>query len=171
MSAFYKRQEFLLPASGARIAVSLFVALLLNWLPWSGIALALRPDFVALALLYWCVHEPTRIGIGIAWVVGILADVGDASLFGQHALAYSVMAFAAVVLHRRVQMLDLWHQALQMFPVLLLGSVIYAAVHWQVRGYVEWIYFLGCAVSALSWIPLSLLLQVFRRSHSEPNTL
>jgi rod shape-determining protein MreD len=73
--------------------LSLFVAVMLNWLPWHGWALVLRPDFVALVLLYWCTHKPHRVGIGIAWLVGIFADVADASLFGQHALAYSVLAF------------------------------------------------------------------------------
>jgi rod shape-determining protein MreD len=163
MSAFSRQPEFSPRASRVRIALSVFIALLLNWLPWSGMGLALRPDFVALVLLYWCVHEPSRVGVGIAWAVGILADVGDASLLGQHALAYSVMAFAARLLHRRIQMLNVWHQALQIFPVLLLGYAIYAVVHWQAHGYVVWLYFLGCAVSALAWVPLSVLLRAFRR--------
>lgn len=171
MSAFPRHQEFLLPASNTFIAASLFVALMLNWLPWSGIGLALRPDFVALVLLYWCTHKPFRVGIGIAWTVGILADVADASLFGQHALAYSVLAFAAGALHRRMQMLDLRQQMLQILPVLLLTYATYAAVHWQVRGYVEWIYFIGCAVSVLLWIPLTLLLQALRHPRPDPDTL
>ncbi|MDR2195874.1 MAG: rod shape-determining protein MreD [Gallionellaceae bacterium] len=166
-----RRQEFIAPARGRRIAITLFVALLLNWLPWNGIGLALRPDFVALVLLYWCMREPARVGIGIAWLVGIFADVGDASLFGQHALAYSVMAFGAYVLHRRVQMLSLRQQTLQVFPVLLLAYLIYAAVHWQVRGYLDWTYFLGCVVSAALWAPASLLLRAFCRPRSDPNTL
>ena len=80
-TAFPKDREFLLPASPLFIALSLFVALLLDWLPWSGIWLTLRPDFVALVLLFWCTHKPHRIGIGIAWAMGILSDVADASLF------------------------------------------------------------------------------------------
>jgi rod shape-determining protein MreD len=166
-----RHQEFSLPASGTRIALSLLIALVLNWLPWSGIGLALRPDFVALVLLHWRLREPARVGIAVAWAMGILADVGDVSLLGQHALAYSVMAFAAGLLHRRMQTLHGWHLALQIFLILLLGYAIYAAVQWQVRGQVEWRYFLGCAVSALLWTPLSLLLQKFRRPRANPSTL
>jgi len=171
MSNFPKDQEFLLPADNAFIALSLLAALLLNWLPWHGVWLALRPDFVALVLLYWCTHKPFRIGIGMAWMVGIFADVADASLFGQHALAYTVLAFGGVVLHRRMQMFDLRQQTLQIFPVLLLAYVVYTLVHWQLHGYVAWSYFLGCVTSALLWIPLTLLLQVMRVPRADPDDL
>lgn len=171
MIGFPKDQEFLLPASNTFIALSLLCALLLNWLPWGGILLALHPDFVALVLLYWCTHKPYRVGIGMAWVMGVFADVADASLFGQHALAYTVLAFGGIVLHRRMQMFDLRQQTLQIFPVLLLSYVAYAMVHWQLNGYIAWTYFLGSIVSALMWTPLTLLLQVVRLPHSDPDDL
>ena len=171
MSEFPKDQEFLLPASNTFIVLSLVVALLFNWLPWKGIWLALRPDFVALVLLYWCIHKPYRVGIGTAWLMGIFADVADASLFGQHALAYSVLAFGGIVLHRRMQMFDLRLQALQIFPVLLLSYLAYAAVHWQLHGYVAWGYFLGSIVSSLLWAPLTIMLQTLRRPPSDPDKL
>jgi rod shape-determining protein MreD len=172
MSADFPRdQEFLLPANTWFIALSLFVAILLNWLPWSGWGLILRPDFVALVLLYWCTHKPHRVGIGIAWTVGILTDVADASLFGQHALAYAVLAFGGTVLHRRIQMFDLRQQTMQIFPLMLICYTTYAVVHWQVRGIIVWEYFFGCVVSAAMWIPLTLLLQKLRRPRSAPNEL
>ena len=165
--AFPKDREFLLPASPLFIALSLFVALLLDWLPWSGIWLTLRPDFVALVLLFWCTHKPHRIGIGIAWAMGILADVADASLFGQHALAYAVLAFGGIVLHRRVQMFDLRQQTMQIFPLILAAYAVYALVQWQLHGYIAWEYFSGSVTSTLLWAPLTLLLQVLRRPHVE----
>lgn len=168
---FPKDQEFLLPASGPFIALSLFVAVMLNWLPWSGWGLVLRPDFVGLVLLYWCTHKPYRVGIGIAWVVGIFADVADASLFGQHALAYAVLAFGGTVLHRRIQMFDLRQQTLHILPLLLISYATYAAVHWQIRGMIVWEYFLGCVVSAALWIPLTIVLQTLRHPRSDPNEL
>lgn len=162
-----KDREFMLPASPAFIALSLFVALVIDWLPWSGVWLLLRPDFVALVLLYWCTHKPYRIGIGIAWGMGILADVADASLFGQHALAYAVLAFGGIVLHRRVQMFDLRQQTMQVFPLILLSYAVYAAVHWQLHGYIAWAYFSGSVTSTLLWAPLTLLLQALRRPAAE----
>lgn len=170
-ASFPKDQEFLLLASNTFIMLSLLAALLLNWLPWHGVWLALRPDFVALVLLYWCIHKPYRVGIGIAWMMGIFADVSDASLFGQHSLAYAVLAFGCIVLHRRIQMFDLRLQTLQIFPVLLLVYVVYAAVHWQLHGYVAWEYFLGSVVSVLLWVPLTVLLQALRLSRSDSDKL
>jgi rod shape-determining protein MreD len=158
-----KDREFMLPARPFFMTLSLLAALLFDWLPWQGIGLALRPDLVALTLLYWCTHKPHRMGIGIAWALGILVDVSDASLFGQHALAYTVLAFGGVVLNRRVQMFDLRQQTLQVFPLLLLSYAVYAAIHWQVHGHVVWEYFAGSVTSTLLWAPLTLLLQAMRR--------
>jgi rod shape-determining protein MreD len=158
-----KDREFMLPARPLFMAMSFLAALLFNGLPWSGIWLALRPDMVALVLLYWCTHKPHRIGIGIAWMIGILADVADASLFGQHALAYTLLAFGGIVLHRRVQMFNLQQQTLQVFLLLLASYSVYAAVHWQSQGKVAWAFMLGSVTSALLWAPLTLLLQALRR--------
>lgn len=166
-----KDQEFLLPASSTFIVLSLFAALMLNWLPWQGLWLALRPDFVALVLLYWCTHKPHRIGIGIAWMIGILADVSDASLFGQHALAYSVLAFGGIMLHRRIQMFDVSEQPLQVFPLFLVSYAVYASVNWLFGGHMSWEYFLGCLTAALLWIPLTILLQTLRRTRTDLNQL
>lgn len=163
--------EFLLPASSRFILASFFVAVLLEWLPWQGWALAVRPDFVGLMLLYWCTHKPHRVGIGIAWVLGILVDVSDASLFGQHALAYSVLAFGGLVLNRRVQMFNLKEQSAHVFGLLLVSYSVYAIVHWQVRGFVAWEYFVGSLTSALLWAPLTLLIRTLRQPRRNPNEL
>jgi rod shape-determining protein MreD len=161
------RAEIQRPVSNTFIALSLFVALLLNGLPWSGIWLMLRPDFVAAVLLYWCMHKPWRVGIGLSWGVGILADVADASLFGQHALAYAVLAFGGVVLNRRLRMFDLRQQTTQVGVIFALTYAVYASVHWQLNGYVVWPYFLGCVTSTLLWAPLSIMFQAMQRKHPE----
>ena len=168
---FTKDQEFLLPASNVFVLASIFTALMLNWLPWNGLWLALRPDFVALILLYWCTHKPHRIGIGIAWAVGIFADVADSSFFGQHALSYSILAFGGIMLHRRIQMFDVSEQPLQVFPLLAVSYAVFASVHWLLGGNISWEFFLGTLTSALLWMPLSIMLQSMRRSRSDPNEL
>lgn len=161
------KPEIQRPVRGTLIFLSLLVALFLNWLPWEGIWLMLRPDFVAMVLLYWCMHRPWRIGIGISWTMGIIADVSDASLFGQHALAYTLLAFGGVVLHRRMQMFDLRMQTVQVSGIFLLTYAAYALVHWQVNGYVVWGYFLGALTSTFLWAPLNLMLQAIRQKRVE----
>lgn len=162
-TATQSKPEIQRPVSNLFIALSIIAALFMNGLPWEGVWLMLRPDFVALAILYWCMHKPWRVGIGLSWTVGILADVADASLFGQHALAYSLLAFGGVVLHRRLQMFDLRQQTTHVFGILALTYAVYALVHWQVNGYVVWLYFMGCITSTLLWTPLSIMFQAMRQ--------
>ncbi len=80
----------------------------------------MRPDFLALVMLYWCIQEPRYVGVGIAWVLGLVMDVADATVFGQHALAYAVLAYAAEYFRRRVLRFPLWQQAAQVAALLAL---------------------------------------------------
>lgn len=155
------------PVSTTFIVLSVLAALFLNALPWEGVWLVLRPDFVALVMLYWCTHTPLRVGIGLSWAAGMLADVADASLFGQHALAYTLLAFGGVVLHRRLQMFDLRQQTTQVLGIFALTYCVYVLVHWQVSGYVMWSYLLGCLTSTLLWAPLSIMFMAMRRARVE----
>lgn len=157
------RSEIERPVSNFFILVSVLVALIINGLPWGGVWLLVRPDFVAVVLLYWCMHKPWRFGIGLSWAVGIFADVTDASLFGQHALAYTVLAYGGVVLNHRLQMFDLRQQAIHVLGILSLTYVVYASVHWFMSGHVTWVYFIGCLSSTLLWIPLSVMFQAMRQ--------
>jgi rod shape-determining protein MreD len=157
------KQELQHRAGNGFIALSILAAVLLNSLPWAGVWLMLRPDFVALVLLYWCMHRPFRVGIGMAWVVGIIADVADASLFGQHALAYTLLVFGGMMMHRRMQMFDVRQQTSQVFWVFVVTYAVYALVHWYFNGQMVWWYFLGCITSTFMWVPLDLLFRALLR--------
>lgn len=75
------------------------------------------PDLLAMTLVFWAVHQPRRVGIGAAFVFGLLIDAQHAALLGEHALAYSLLAFFAVMLHRRLVWFSLPQQALQILPL------------------------------------------------------
>src|SRR4030088_858499 len=96
--------EILLPAKPWFVLFTLVCGLVGNTMPVSGVALLLKPDFLALMLLYWCIQEPRLIGVGIAWCVGLLMDVTDATVFGQQAaqVAVLLLACSALVLVIRV---------------------------------------------------------------------
>jgi len=145
-------EEILLPVKPAYIALTLLAALMLNLLPLTGWLLALRPDFVALALLYWGIHQPRKIGFLPAWLLGLAMDVADGSLFGQHALAYSAMMFAAIFLHRRVSMFDLRHQMLHVVVILLAMQLIVLGVRQAAGGELPgWWFFLPSLTGAVLW--------------------
>ena len=54
-------------------------------------------------LVFWNVHQPLRVGIGTAFCFGLVMDVQQTSLLGQHAWTYTTLAFFATMVHRRIQ--------------------------------------------------------------------
>jgi rod shape-determining protein MreD len=165
-------EEILRPVRPWFIVLTLFCALFANLLPLSGVALALRPDFIALVLLYWCIQEPRFVGVGIAWGVGLLMDVGDATLFGQHALAYALLAYAAEYFRRRVLRFPLWQQAVQVAVLLGLCAGLVLLVR-MVGGapLPRWTYAVPPLVGALLWPAITLLLQWPQRPQRFPAEL
>ena len=163
-------EEILRPVKPIYLALTLLVALMINLLPLTGWLLTLRPDFVALVLLYWGIHQPRKIGFLPAWLLGLAMDVGDGSLFGQHALAYTVMMFAAIALHRRVSMFDMRHQILHILPILLIMQLIVLGVRVAAGGeFPGWWYFLASIIGALLWPATDLLLKIPLRPRPDPD--
>ena len=58
--------EILRPVKPWFIVATIALAFVGNLLPLSGVGLVLKPDFVALLLLYWCIQEPRYVGVGVA---------------------------------------------------------------------------------------------------------
>lgn len=156
------------PPSSQFVAMTLFVALMLDILPWQGAALLLRPDFVLLLLLYWAVHQPLRVGMAAAWGLGLVMDVADGALLGQYALAYTIAIFLTLSLHRRIQAFGLWPQALHIFPLLLVSQILVLLVHLLSGAtFIGWGFFLASISGALLWPLLSLLVQQAQK-HKSP---
>jgi rod shape-determining protein MreD len=162
--------EILLPVRGGFIAFTLIAALLANLLPWSGVALAIKPDFVALVLLYWCIEQPRKVGFGAAWLLGLIMDIADGSLFGQHALAYSILAFAGIVLHRRVLGFSGTPQVLHVVILLLMNDLIVLAIRAMAGAdFPGFQYFAGSLIAGALWLPLGRLLKLPQRPKLDPD--
>ena len=116
--------------SWRRILGGLVVAVLLEQLPWSGWALALRPDFVLVGVLFWVLHQPARVGFGVAFSLGLLADFQDGAVFGQHAIAYAIGVYLVLFLRLRLLQFDPLRQAAQLFPILLTVQLVVLLVGW-----------------------------------------
>ncbi len=164
------RQELLLPVKPGFIVLTLVIALLANLLPRTGWVLWLTPDFVALIVLYWCIEEPRKIGFLTAWCLGLLMDIADGSLFGQHALAYSILAYAGIVLHRRVQRFSMAPQILHVILLLLLTDLVVLLVRALAGAdFPGYIYFLGSFTGAALWPVLSHLLKLPQHPRPDPD--
>ena len=107
--------QLLLPVNPVFLWFSLVVALALQMVPWGRHPA--MPDLVALVLVFWNVHQPRRVGIGAAFVFGLLIDVYQGALLGQHALAYTLLSYVAIFMHRRLLWFGLAEQTLQVMPL------------------------------------------------------
>lgn len=160
----------LLPANPLFIILSLVVAFLLNMLPW-GTWIGV-PDFVALVLVFWSIHQPRRVGIGVAFFMGILMDVHDATLLGENALSYTLLSYFAIMIHRRVLWFPIGIQALHVLPLLLLMQIVQVVVRWIVSQQLPgWFYFTESLVATLLWPAVGwLLLAPQRRAINRDDT-
>ncbi len=125
-------QQLLLPANSGFIALSLLAGLVLNmlplgWVPWA-------PDVLLVLLAFWGIHQPERVGIGIAFLLGLFMDVHQSSLLGQHALAYAMLIFGTRVGRRRLLWFQSWWQAPQMFGLFASVHLLQLLIRWVSGG-------------------------------------
>lgn len=157
-------QPLLLPVNPAFITASLLVALALNLLPLGRVVW--MPDALVLALAFWGVHQPLRVGLGIGFALGLCMDVHQSSLLGQHALAYTVLMYGTRMFHRRVLWLKPLQQPWQMVWLFIAAYAAYVLAGLLAgRGLPGWGIVLAPLLEALLWPLVSwMLLAPQRRS-------
>ena len=107
-----------------RIILSIVLAMCLRIMPLPPELAMLNPDWVLLTLIYWSLALPERVGIFHAWTFGLLTDVLTGRLFGQYALAYSLVIYICLKLHKRLRQFPLLQQGLFVFFCLLLSQLL-----------------------------------------------
>jgi rod shape-determining protein MreD len=143
---------------------SFALALLLNVLPMPRWAEAIRPDWVALALIYWCIAVPHRISVGTGWTLGLLLDLLYGSLLGQHALAKAVVAFIAVRLHPQLRMFPRWQQAVSVLVLLVIDLLLVAWIRGAIgKGPGTFAYWMPSLIGMLIWPVAFVILRDLRR--------
>ncbi len=106
------------------IVLTFVVALVAEVLPLPEWAQAFRPQWYTLALIYWCVALPQRVGVGTGWALGLVVDALTGTVLGQHALSLSLIAFLSVKLHLRIRVFPLWQQSLTVLTLLALERLL-----------------------------------------------
>jgi rod shape-determining protein MreD len=149
--------QLLLPANPLFIGFTLLLALAVMMLPLGRHPAA--PDLLAVALAAWVVYQPRRVGVGVAFVFGLLLDVHAGALLGQHALAYTLLAFFATAFHRRLLWFSLPEQALQVLPLFALAHAVALAARMIAGGmFPGWWLVAAPPTEALLWPPVVWLL-------------
>jgi rod shape-determining protein MreD len=160
--------QLLLPVNPFFIAFTLLVAFAVNLLPLGR--QPAMPDLLSVALVFWNVHQPRRVGVGWAFLFGLLMDVHQGALLGQHALAYTLLSFMAITIHRRLLWFGVVEQALQILPLFLLVHLVSLLVRMLAGGmFPGWWLLLAPPLESLLWPVVTLLLLAPQRRAPDPD--
>lgn len=159
MSALARRH------GGSIIILTLLAALMLTTVPLPDDLRILRPDWVLLVLIYWCMALPHRVGVGFSWLLGLLTDVLTGMLLGQHALAYSIVIYLTLKLHQRLRLYPLWQQALSILVLLTLSQLLLLWINGMIgRPIHSWLYWMPSLLGAFLWPFIFIFLRGLRRA-------
>lgn len=157
MQPTFSSSRILQPVRPWFILASLMGALILNFLPTAS--WLWMPDWVALIVIFWSIREPRRVGMGTGFVMGLIMDVADASLMGQHALAYVLASYASTAFSRRILWFPLGQQSLHILPILLAVQMVQFLVRFLPGVDSPGLsYFIGPFVGAVLWLPMTFVL-------------
>lgn len=152
--------------AGWIIVASFIVAFMLTAMPLPEWAISWRPAWVAMVLMYWCMALPERVGIGIAWMLGLLLDVQQGTVLGQNALGLALLAWVMLKSYQRVRVFPLAQQAMVVCGYLLFLQFI----NLWIRGMMgvppeHWTFWMSAFTSMLLWPWLFIILRDMRRKH------
>ena len=160
--------QLLLPANPFFVGFTLLAALGFNLLPLGR--QPAMPDLLAVVLVFWNVHQPRRVGVGLAFVFGLLMDVHQGALLGQHALAYTLLSYIAITMHRRLLWFGLIEQALQVLPVFFAMQAVALVVRLLAGDmFPGWPMLLAPVFEALLWPLVSIALLAPQRRAPDPD--
>lgn len=157
--------------AGKLLAAALAMALFLSLVPLPGWLEPLRPYWVALVVIYWCLEVRTTIGLGFAFLLGLFLDLLLGSLLGMHALSLVVIVFLVQHFRARMRFFPAWQQALAVLALLVNDRII---LLWITALLGEpmptWQYWLGPLAGMAIWPWAFLLLDRLRirRRHTAP---
>jgi rod shape-determining protein MreD len=146
------------------IYLSLVVGIILMILPLPEWVHIYRPHWVALILIYWSMAMPNRVGLWTAFFAGILVDVSQGTLFGQHAMGLVIVVFINQNIYQRIRVLSLVQQALYVFLLLFINQIITVWIEGYLGRPTPFGAFLGApAIGMLIWPWVFITLRDIRR--------
>jgi len=146
------------------IILTFIVALLLDILPLPGVVIWFRPQWTLLVFIYWCLALPNTIGLMTAFVLGLILDLLNGSLLGEHAFALIVVAFILIKLYQLIRVYPLFQQTILVFCLVF----IYQLTIFLLQGFFSTFPSTGCywltlLTSTILWPWLFILLRDWRR--------
>lgn len=149
---------------------TLIFALMLHMWPLPEWLEYARPEWMTLVLLYWALAMPERVGVTIAFFAGLLIDVTQGAILGQHAVGLVIIVFVVQLEYQRIRVFSLAQQAMVVFLLLIIKQVLTLWVTGIVGQAPDLsLYFLPSLVGAIIWPWLFLILRDLRRRFTQSN--
>ncbi len=147
------------------INLSLLLGIVLAIFPLPNWAAVLRPDWVALILIFWCIVLPTKLGFVTAFSFGILLDIATGTLLGQHALGLTIVAYVVLKNHARLRLFPMVQQAVLIMLLLMVKQLVFLWIYGMTNNAPRniWIYFLPSIVSMILWPWLFMFMNNYKR--------
>lgn len=145
------------------LPVSVVLALLLGLLPLPAALQPLRPYWLALVLAFWVLEDNERVGLGVAFALGLVADLAFGGLLGEQALRLVVMTFILQRFRAQLRFFPLMQQSLAIGGLLLNDRVVATALHLALgEPLLPWAYWWAPLLGMVLWAPLFVLLDGLR---------
>lgn len=145
------------------IFLSLSIGLGLAIVPLPAVLLPFRPLWLFLVIAFWTLEAPERVGLGVAFVFGLLMDLLVGTVLGEYALRLVVFTFLLGRFRARFNFYPGWQQALVIAALLVNDRIVAAVVHIATHGVaVPWRYWGTVVVTAVLWVPVFALLDAVR---------
>ena len=143
---------------------SLILALCLQVMPLADGWQVYRPEWLGLMLIYWCMRTPDRVGVFHGVVLGILMDLMEGTVLGQHALIYALLAFLCALVYPRFRAYSLAQQAALVLVLLGLVQLVAQWLRTIVGDFsINLAFLIPSLISALLWPWLATMFQALER--------
>lgn len=122
-----------------------------------------NPDWIVLALIYWSIALPERIGVFTAFWVGLVTDVLTGHLLGQYALIYALISYLSIKEHRRLRQFPLPQQCIFVLFALICGqSLLFGTESMQAANRLPPSFWYPVLSGTLAWPLVFLILRKIR---------
>ena len=143
---------------GAMLLTAL-IALIITVLPLPTYLALVRPMFLVLTVLYWSIASPRAGGIALGFFSGLLLDVFQSPVLGEHALALTCITYVAVREHQKIRSKPAFQQSLIVFAVLVAYETLLFGIdgwtHHPITNPLRWVHTLS---GAILWAPVAAVL-------------
>ncbi|REG81758.1 rod shape-determining protein MreD [Marinomonas pollencensis] len=147
--------------------VTLLAALMLEAMPLPESLVWYRPEWALLVILYWVIALPFRVGVGVAWFLGLMVDLLQGGIIGQHSLTYVLIAFSCAIFYKRLRMYHRWQQGIFVCLLVSINQLIgFWVDHYLGNAEPTLMIFMPAIVTGLLWPWSFIILRSVRRIYA-----